>query len=178
MGNVHVLFRDKDPRDMALVTLTPGGASWKPPVPVGKFDWQFGGCPHVGGGLKAEGSRLHALVWTGADGRMGVHHTVSTNAGATWSPPRRVCDGKGRRGDLAVIGPKLVVAWDALGDGHSEVWLAESGDGGSTWTAPRQVSAAGISANYPRVVATTAGARVFWTEAGSSGYARWQMASP
>jgi hypothetical protein len=109
---------------------------------------------------------------------MGVHHTISTDAGATWSTPRRVCDGKGRRGDLAVAENKLVAAWDALGDGHSEVWLAESGDGGATWKTPRQVSAKDVSANYPRVVTTTAGARVFWTEAGSSGYSKWQMASP
>src|SRR3712207_7239577 len=46
-----LLYRDKNPRDMALVASADAGATWGEPVRVGRFDWDFDGCPHVGGGL-------------------------------------------------------------------------------------------------------------------------------
>lgn len=70
-GNwLFVLYRNIRPRDMALLGSGDGGWSWAAPTTVGRFDWYFEGCPHVGGGLAvaqtASELLLHATVWTGA----------------------------------------------------------------------------------------------------------------
>ncbi len=55
--------------------------------------------------------------------------------------------------------------------------LAESRDGGVHWTDPRPLSRTGVSARHARVVATPFGPRVFWSEAGPGGTARFAMIS-
>jgi hypothetical protein len=184
-GSVFALFRDKEPRDMAMVALLDGGSRWRPAVTVGRFDWNFQGCPHVGGGMAVEqtadgATRLHALVWSGADGRAGVHHLQSSDGGRTWSAPVKLCDGSGRRGDIAVTADgTLVACWDAFADGGSQAWMARRPPGGG-WSKPVALSQGGVSAGYPRVVATAtaAGTRIFWTENGPGGYSKWQTISP
>jgi len=181
-GTVFALFRDKEPRDMAVVPLLEGGKRWRPAVTVGKFDWQFQGCPHVGGGIAVEGgengSRVHALVWSGADGRAGVHHLSSSDGARTWSGPVKLCDGTGRRGDIAAAADgTLTACWDALGDDGSQVWMSRRARDGN-WSKPVALSSNGVSASYPRVVTTPEGPLIFWTESAPGGYSKWQTISP
>ncbi|MEQ2007703.1 MAG: sialidase family protein, partial [Limisphaerales bacterium] len=164
-GSVHALFRDKNPRDMAVISSTDRGAHWSDPAKVGRFNWDFAGCPHVGGGLIVRGSTLHALVWTGATGQSGAYHLSSIDQGQSWSAPQRLGDADARRGDLASTGAQsLAAVWDRVTDGESNIFAATSSNGGKTWTEPKQLSAKGINAAYPRVVAVSGGYRVFWTE--------------
>ncbi len=164
-GSVHTLFRDKNPRDMAVISSTDHGASWSDPAKVGRFNWDFAGCPHVGGGLIVRGSTLHALVWTGATGQSGAYHLSSSDQGQSWSAPQRLGDADARRGDLASTSAQsLAAVWDRVSDGESSIIAAISSNGGKTWTEPKQLSAKGINAAYPRVVAVSGGYRVFWTE--------------
>ena len=70
----YVLYRDRDPRDMALVATRDGGREWTRRGSVGAFAWQFEGCPEVGGGLVAQATgRLDAVVWTGEEKQKGVY---------------------------------------------------------------------------------------------------------
>jgi len=179
-GNtVHVLFRDKSPRDMAMVSSFDGGLTWGKPAVAGGFGWEFQGCPHVGGGLalplSGEGS-LHALVWTGLAEKSGVYHLRSTNRGTTWQPPQRIGPVDARRSDIAVRDRALVAALEIVADGESAVFAAKSVDGGVTWSAPQRLSASGVSASYPRVIAVRGGFRVFWTEAAPQGVGKWNSA--
>ena len=85
-GRVVVLYRDKDPRDMAMLMSNDRGETWATqPVAVGAFDWQFTGCPHVGGAIApagGTGERLAAVVWTAkGDGVMGVFALTSGDDG-------------------------------------------------------------------------------------------------
>ena len=176
-GSVHALFRDKNPRDMAVLSSTDHGASWTAPVKVGNFNWDFQGCPHVGGGLLVRGSALHALVWTGATGHSGTYHLTSTDQGRTWSTPQRLGDADARRGDLASAGPQsLAAVWDRVSDGESAVFAGTSSDGGKTWSEPKQLSAPGINSAYPRAISVAGRYRVFWTESTAGQPSAWQSA--
>ena len=174
-GAVHVLFRDKNPRDMAVISSTNHGARWSAPAKVGQFNWDFHGCPHVGGGLLMQNSTLHALVWTGAAGQSGAYHLFSRDQGQSWSTPQRLGDTDARRGDLASTGgPSLAAVWDQAGDGESVVFAATSADEGKTWSEARQLSTNRIHATYPRVAAVSGRYRVFWTESAAGQPSVWK----
>lgn len=177
-GSVYTLYRDKLPRDMSLIASTDGGARWSDPAKVGRFNWDFTGCPHVGGGLAVRGDALHALVWTGATGHSGAYHLVSEDRGQSWSAPQRIGDADARRGDLASSGGQsLAAVWDRVGDGESAVFASTSANGGKAWSEPKQLSAKGINAAYPRVIAVAGGYRVFWTESATGKPGVWQSAA-
>lgn len=177
-GSVHALFRDKNPRDMAVISSADHGARWGDPAKVGRFNWDFQGCPHVGGGLIMRGTSLHALVWTGAAGHSGTYHLASPDQGQTWSAPQRLGDTDARRGDLASTGAQsLAAVWDRVADGESTVHAALSADGGRTWSEPKQLSPKGVNAAYPRVVAVPGGYRAFWTESATGQPGTWRTAA-
>src|SRR6185503_6886022 len=134
------LYRDRDPRDMAVAVSEDGARSWERRGVAGAFGWKVEGCPHVGGGLavlpssgaartsggapasaarassptsnRGAGETLHALVWTGAPGKVGLYDVASRDGGRHWAEPRELGGSGARHGDLAVTGGRLVAAWD------------------------------------------------------------------
>ena len=179
-GSLHALFRDKTPRDMALATSLDHGRTWLPPVKAGQFNWEFHGCPHVGGGLTIRPTTsgnlaLHALIWTGATGHSGAYHLASEDLGKTWSAPQRIGDADARRGDLAARNAtSLAAVWDRVADGESVIMAAVSHDAGKTWSPPRRLSDGAANAAYPRLVATATAYRVFWTESANDRPGSWK----
>ncbi|HYE04655.1 MAG TPA: sialidase family protein [Planctomycetota bacterium] len=154
--DLYALYRDRDPRDLVLAAWDAAAGAWQRRGPVGAFDWRFDGCPHSGGALAEGGGVLHALVWTGRAEHVGVHHCSSRDGGRSWTAPNRLSV-DGNHPALAWTGAGLVAAWDAAGG----IEIATSTDGAS-WSAPRRI-ATDIQAQSPVLVATAAGARVFWT---------------
>jgi hypothetical protein len=163
-----VLYRDHDPRDMAVAVSEDDGRSWSRRGVAGEFDWEVEGCPHVGGGLAArrgsgagaaERPEIHALVWTGAADRAGLYAVASRDGGRRWSEARALGSPRAKHGDLAAGGAVVYAAWD---DGGT-ISAATSSDG-TTWGAPRQLSRDGAAATHPVVVAVESGAVVLWTE--------------
>ena len=168
----YVLYRDRDPRDMALVATRDGGREWTRRGSVGAFAWQFEGCPEVGGGLVAQATgRLDAVVWTGEEKRQGVYALGSTDDGRTWSAPAALGTKAARSPDLARAGSVLQAIWEE----HGAVFGARSRDDGRTWSAPERLSAEGVRASRPCVV--TAGERFLaaWTE--QEGEGPWRFRS-
>lgn len=177
-GSLHALFRDKNPRDMAVMSSSDRGAHWSDPATVGRFNWDFQGCPHVGGGLALQGTTVHALIWTGATGHGGTYHLSSPGQGQPWSAPQRLGDADARRGDLASAGAQsLAAVWDRVADGESTVHAARSADGGKTWSEPKQLSSKGVNAAYPRVVTVAGEYRVFWTESATGQPSVWRTSA-
>ncbi|HET9485507.1 MAG TPA: sialidase family protein [Xanthomonadales bacterium] len=159
-----VLYRDGAPRDMRFATRTDD--AWRS-VAAGRFDWDFKGCPHVGGALAVGADdALHALVWTGVDEeRAGLHHLASADGGATWSKPQRLPSRDASLSDLAISSDgTLVAVWAVPGDGASVLHRTESRDGGKTWSDPRPVSDAASIAFLPRIVASGSGLVTLWLE--------------
>jgi hypothetical protein len=169
----YVLYRDRDPRDMALAVTRDAGREWTRRGSVGSFDWQFEGCPEVGGGLVARaGGRLDAVVWTGETRHQGVYALGSTDDGRTWSSPVRLGAKAARSPDLARAGSMLEALWEEKG----AVYAGRSEDDGRSWSAPEKLSGDGVRAVHPYVVAT--GEDRFlavWTE--REGEGPWRLQS-
>jgi hypothetical protein len=167
-GDVAILFRDRSPRDMKVVT-SRGNAGWKSPVTVGNFNWQFNACPHVGGALvrrdSPNGEQLHAAVWTGAPDLSGLYHLRSDDGGGTWSAPHKMNVPLAWHPALAVNpAGRIAAVWDTMAAVAPETWAALSDDGGVTWAAPIRLSEPEAPAAHPRVVPIKNGFRAFWTE--------------
>lgn len=175
-GEIYILFRDKNPRDMAIIGSRDGGKSWQKPVRVGAFDWDFTGCPHVGGGLAAKADAkgrtcLCATVWTAKAGSAGAYALASTDNGATWSEPVRLGDNEASHPDIACAGAKIVAAWDAFTDGGTAIFASASS--GAAWSGPKRLSEIGAVATHPRIVRTDKAFVVFWTEQRTGEPSRW-----
>ena len=180
-GRVDVLYREKDPRDMALIRSVDAGVTWEKPITVGVFNWNVTACPHVGGALAAGGSdarTLSAVVWTArGDGALGVFALSSEDAGRTWSNPEPLGGPQASRPDLAAAAGRVVAVWDEYVEtaevSGNVVFAAASSDPGKTWSTPQRLSGISASASHPRVVPTSSGFRVFWTEQSSGKPVRW-----
>ena len=172
-GSVRVLYRDYGVRDMALASTDDAGERWSLDGPVGRFNWEFPGCPHVGGGIAvADGDgaeQLHALVWTGHEERHGLYWVRSEDDGAAWSEPRRMGGELARHADLGAAGRTVVAAWDE----RRAIWVSVSLDLGDEWSEPRRVSAEEMVASHPVVVRTDDAFRLFWTERDQAGRMHW-----
>ena len=114
-GQVHVLYREHGIRDMALASTTDAGEHWDLKSPVGEFNWEFPGCPHVGGGIaiaqRGGVEQLHALVWTGHEARHGLYWVWSTDGGNSWSEPQRMGGELARHADLGAFGTPRAPSW-------------------------------------------------------------------
>lgn len=178
-GSVGILYRDKSPRDMSLAISPDSGATWPRSASVGNFDWDFNGCPHVGGGLAIgntdKGQTFHATIWTGQTDRVGVYHLASSDNAKTWSKPHQLGDVSASHPDVAANAANEIVAvWDARMGEKTGVQGAISKDGGTTWSKSVTLSSPEVTASHPRVLATANGFRVFWTEKGEQTPAIWR----
>jgi hypothetical protein len=160
-GQVGVLYRGAEPRDMKFSGKS--GKQWSEGIQVGKFDWDFAGCPHTGGGLaqSPDGKRLHALVWTGLVGQQGLYYVASKDAGASWSEARRLGGEDAVDGDIALAPDGTL---QAVWDNGATILGAGSSDGGASWSEPATISDGGERNRHPRMFTTKYGPVTFWME--------------
>ena len=178
-GQVNALYRDMEFRDMALAQSTNNGETWQRLSTVGEFNWKFEGCPHNGGGIsQAKDGEIHSVIWTGAENQAGMYHLQSADNGKSWSQPQAVAAGSGAfHGDIAALdSQRVAMIWDAMGPEGSTVMLADSMDNGKLWSTPLLLSTVGISASYPRIVATKNGWLALWTEQQADKTKHWLSA--
>ncbi|MGH9158566.1 MAG: sialidase family protein [Vicinamibacteraceae bacterium] len=177
-GSLAVLYRDKGPRDMALAITTNGGRTWTRRTTVGRFGWNIEACPHVGGGLahtQARGAkRLHAVVWTGAEGQEGLHRLASQDGGRTWSSPVRLGTARAKHGDIAASGARLAAVWDDERNDRQVIMAATSDDNGARWSSPIQLSDSTRTATHPLVIWSGERFVAFWTDAARDGPTAWR----
>ena len=179
-GETHLLYRDKDPRDMAIALTQDAGATWKRLSTVGDFKWPINACPFTGGGLAVTGSgaseRLHATVFSGMKDFRGVSHLASTDNGKTWGKPLALGEGRGQHSDLASRGRDLVTVYDVTDpDDGLVVGMKTSRDEGATWSAFTRLSPQGVKGDFPRVVSVKGRFVAFWTEKDRDGMVSWRM---
>ena len=174
-GQLNALYRNMEPRDMALAQSGDAGASWHNASTVGEFNWIFDGCPHNGGALAQSAQTLHSLVWTGAENKAGLYYLRSADNGQTWSASQAMGNGSlAFHSDIAALDDSLVMAiWDARGAEGSTVMISESLDNGGQWTIAQPISTSGSSATFPRIVATTNGFLAMWVEQKPGEPKRW-----
>ena len=168
-GNLYALYRDLEPRDMALAISPDSGLSWNYFGFVGEFSWDFNGCPHVGGGIavteNAQGRVLHSVVWTGKEGHLGLYYLQSGGGRENWTPPKRLGTETARFPDIAAgKNEDLAVVWEDYVNEETAIFSSISTDNGKSWSAPEMQSALGVDATHPRVVVVEHTFHVFWTE--------------
>jgi hypothetical protein len=164
----YVLYRDKQPSDLSIGVIN-SQQQWHRLNHVGAFNWQFDGCPHIGGGLDfqttANKTRLHAVVGTGHQEHLGIHYLYSDDAGKNWSASKQLGDESAIHADIAAHNNGRVVAvWDMMGEEGLAIFMAESKDQGVNWSEPKQISKKGLRATHPRIVKTESGFLSLWTE--------------
>jgi hypothetical protein len=164
-NKLNILYRDMKPRDMVLMQSPNFGQNWQQTSTVGEFNWQFDGCPHVGGGLAYAGKdQLHSLVWTGAEHKSGLYYLASKDNGVSWSSPKKMGN-TAIHADIAALDNQHIAAvWDEMEADGSSIFIAKSEDGGTTWLSPIRLTKASSAATHPRLVATSHGYLALWTE--------------
>lgn len=166
-GKVAILYRDKAPRDMSVVLAADTENQWQAPIKIGNFNWEFNGCPHVGGGIAFTETDadpiMHTAVWTGQNDQAGVYYFASSDLGKTWTESVRFGGKTSTHPDIAVNGNDLLIVWSETAEEHSSTYAARSKDAGKTWSEKQQLSAKGVNASHPRVAHTQTGFRIFWT---------------
>ncbi len=167
-GNAYILYRDKEPSDLSIGVVNEQ-QQWQRLNHVGAFNWQFEGCPHIGGGLDlqmvGDGERLHSVVGTGHPDHMGVYYLQSDDGGKNWSKAKPLGDETAIHADIAAHDDGRVMAvWDMMGEFGLAVFSAESKDQGKSWSAAQPLSKKKVRASHPRIVKTAKGVLVLWTE--------------
>jgi hypothetical protein len=174
-----LLYRDSQPHDMRLMRLAPGAHGWVDSGPVGRFGWDFDGCPHCGGGLAttrpAGRTVLHGLVWTGKESVAGLYYLRSEGTGH-WSAPVKIAGEAARESDVAArpAGP-IAVVYTARNASAPEIRVSRNH--GRTWSAGIVPTGLKGNALHPRLLATSNGFRAFWAETRDSGGRAWAMAA-
>ncbi|MCQ8104476.1 glycoside hydrolase [Methylomonas sp. SURF-2] len=176
---VNLLYRDMEPRDMALAQSADAGKNWQRIATVGEFNWVFDGCPHNGGAMAVSDLRvLHSLVWTGLETKAGLYYLQSADNGKSWSQPLPMGGtALAFHSDMAVLADnRLLAIWDAMGPDGTIVAISELLDGGQRWSSARQISGAGVSATFPRIVSTPFGGLAAWAEQKPGAVKQWVIA--
>jgi hypothetical protein len=161
-GSVVAFWRhvfDSDVRDHAVAVLSPDGK-------VSGFEratfdgWHIDACPHHGGSLAQDaGGRLHAVWYTGAPGREGVHYGVIGPKGPEGE--RKVGGDSAEHADLAVAGERIAIAWKEFDGTRSILKAMRSDDGGQTWSEKELATAAGPN-DQPKVLVRADRFEVLW----------------
>lgn len=164
-GNLYVLYRDKKPSDMAMAKVTVEG-QFERLSTVGDFNWDFAGCPHIGGGFAfSTDENIHAVVGTAHDDHAGVHYQYSLDSGVSWSNPQRLGDDTAVHADIAVVSNhQLIASWDRMTEHGLQVVYATKKVNESTWSEPVVISSKQVSATHPRVVGFENNALIVWSE--------------
>jgi thiol-disulfide isomerase/thioredoxin len=133
---------------------------------VGAFNWDFDGCPHIGGGIAFDQQQtIHTLVGTAHDEYAGVHYQYSKDGGLTWSASQQMGDDTAVHSDIAVTKANHVVAtWDYMTEHGLQVVYATKQLDDKQWSDAQIISTQEKSATHPRVLAFEDSALIVWTE--------------
>lgn len=161
-GQLVALYRQAAPRDMAVALWSPASASWRKIGPAGAFDWDFRGCPHVGGALVVDedSSTIHSAVWTGRADKQGLYVTDYNLTKNNWSQPVPLGGSSAKHMDM-VEGPlgNHYLVWDERVSSRSSIMLSVKNRG--SWSQPRLLSGR-QDASHPSCVVLGEELHVLW----------------
>lgn len=180
---ISVLYRDLNPRDMALAESNNSGASWKRVSSVGAFEWKFDGCPHMGGALAFSdfnnSATLYATVWTGKDDVTGPHWLSSSDFGTSWSAPQLIGSSRSNQPDIAATKNFVAIVWynvekDKTEKVTSAIKAKISFDQGRSWKHENTLSSLGSFPSSPQVFAFEKHFLFIWLEENEAGKSEWK----
>lgn len=144
-GTLYVAWRAGPYRDVYLARSFDGGAVWSDAVRINTASSASTGAdwPAI---LVNQSGRI-VVAWTDwRNGNPDVYASTSVD-GTTWTPDERLNDDGGtaeQRGDPALAerpDGTIFAAWEDYREGEARVYLAETSDGGATWSSNRKLAA-------------------------------------
>ena len=161
-GSVTAMWRhifEPNIRDHAVAQLFPDGRAG-PMRRVSFENWRIDACPHHGPSLVEDAQhRLHAVWFSAAPQQQGVHYARLRDGGT--EAHRRVGGEAAAHADLAVLGPRVVIAWKEFDGERTRLRALRSNDGGESWQEHELAATAG-SSDQPRVLTFGGDFHVFW----------------
>ena len=160
-------YRDRSPsevRDIYVARFEDG--RWLPGRAVHSDNWLIPACPVNGPALASRGDRVAIAWFTAANGEGRVNVAFSSDAGATFSAPQRVDDGKpeGRVDIVMLEDGSAIVQWIERLEPGAEVRMRRVANGGPAGPATRVATiTSDRTSGYPRVVAAGRELVFAWT---------------
>jgi hypothetical protein len=161
-GSVMAMWRHvfaPDVRDHAMARLEPDGRVLD--FARVTFDgWHVDACPHHGPSLaRDDRGRFHAVWYTGAPGREGVHYGILAHGRVEGE--RRIGGDTAEHADLAIAGEHIAIVWKEFDGNASLLRGLRSNDGGATWR-ERDLARTGGASDQPRILAHEGRFFVLW----------------
>ena len=163
-----VAYRDHEPgeiRDIALVSFR--GGKWSAPRSLHRDGWKINACPVNGPSLVAEGKRVAAAWYTGANDSPRVYAAVSKDSGATFTQAARLDEGKGmgRVATILLADGTAVASWlERTPSGGAEIRIRRMDESGKLGPARVVASTdAGRKTGFPKMVAAGENLLLTWT---------------
>lgn len=130
------------------------------------FDgWAVDGCPHHGPAIARDArGRLHAVWFTGAEGKAGVHYgrLIDGTEGGKVEGQRKLGAGNtAAHADLAVSGERVAIAWKEFDGRQTQLFGEISDDGGEHWRRSAVAQTDGPS-DHPRLLVKGRDFYVLW----------------
>ena len=174
-----VVYRDRsatEVRDIYIVRQVNG--TWTTPQPVFADNWEINGCPVNGPSVAANGSRVAVAWFSSVADSPQVKIAFSQDAGATFSQPIQVDDGKnvGRVDTLLLPDGSALVCWLAGDVQGGEIKVRRVGPDGTI--GPASVIAKtdiSRSSGFPRMARRGNEVHFAWTEFGKPSRVRTAM---
>jgi Neuraminidase (sialidase) len=164
-SNVHVVWDDNNPADTEVLYArsTDGGATWLSPVNISNT-------PGISESqaIGASGDTVH-VVWRDPYPDSANWETLyvrSIDNGVTWSAPMNISNTPENSGstDIAVAGDNIHAVWGDPTPGNWEILYARSTDGGTTWSAPVNLSNSSATSLLANVAAYGSNVQVTWSD--------------
>ena len=174
-------YRDRSEaeiRNIAITRLVDG--RWTEPQPVADDKWHYPGCPVNGPSLSASGDTV-ALAWFTAPEQLPkIYVAFSIDAGATWTAPIRVDDGKplGRVDIELLADGSALVSWLQATE-RAEIRarrVRRNGKVDPSWLVTETSEAR--ASGFPRMARVGDEIVFAWTEVGEKGGVRVATATP
>lgn len=126
------------------------------------FDgWPVDGCPHHGPAIARDArGRLHAVWFTGAEGKAGVYYGRLVE-GAVEGQRKVGAGNTAAHADLAVSGERVAIAWKEFDGQQTQLFGEVSDDGGEHWRRSALAQTDGPS-DHPRLLTKGKDFYVLW----------------
>ncbi len=122
---------------------------------VSDDQWKTDACPHHGPTIAvSQSGKIHVAWFTQGETRSGVFYANSSNQGRSYSKPARIgADGANvSRPYLLALGKVVYLVWKEFNGKSSIVYLKQSMDDGSTWSAPKAISETSGYSDHPLLI--------------------------
>lgn len=168
---VVVVYRDRsatEVRDISVVRLS--GGRWSEPRTIHEDGWEIHGCPVNGPSAAASGRRVAVAWYTAAKDTPRVNVAFSSDAGASFSKPVQVDDGRpvGRVDAVMLPDGSATVSWLERVEKGAEIRVRRVFGNGTSHKSIAVARSSGARAGgFPRMEMRGKSILIAWTDVGS-----------